>query len=74
MELCNLLPAIASISSINMIEGAFSFASWNTSRTRRDPSPMYFLTNSDATILINVAFVSFATAFARSVLPVPGGP
>ena len=35
---------------------------------------MYFLTNSEATTLINVALVSFATAFASKVLPVPGGP
>ena len=57
-----------------MIAGAFSFANSNTPRTKREPSPIYFLTNSDATIFIKVAFVSCATAFASKVLPVPGGP
>ena len=57
---------------MKIIAGAFSFASSNTSRTKRAPSPIYFLTNSEATILINVAFVSFATAFASNVFPVPG--
>ena len=57
-----------------MIAGAFSLASSNTSRTSLAPSPMYFLTNSEATILMNVALVSLATAFASKVFPVPGGP
>ena len=59
---------------MNMIAGAFSLASSNTPRTKREPSPMYFLTNSEATIFMNVAFVSCATAFASNVFPVPGGP
>ena len=59
---------------MKIIAGAFSLANSNTSRTSLAPSPMYFLTNSEATILINVAFVSLATAFASKVLPVPGGP
>ena len=74
MELLSLLAATASSSSMKIIAGAFSFASSNTSRTSLAPSPMYFLTNSEATILIKVALVSFATAFASKVLPVPGGP
>ena len=57
-----------------MIAGAFSLASSNTSRTNLAPSPMYFLTNSEATTLMKVALVSFATALASKVLPVPGGP
>ena len=59
---------------MKMILGAFSLASSNTSLTILAPSPMYFLTNSEATTLMNVAFVSLATAFASKVLPVPGGP
>ena len=63
-----------SSSSMNTMEGDFSRASWNSSRTKRAPSPMYFWTNSDPTNRMNVACVRFATAFARSVFPVPGGP
>src|SRR6266581_6633528 len=63
-----------SSSSMNTIDGAFSRASWNSSRTSRAPSPMYFCTSSEPTNRMNVALVRFATAFARSVLPVPGGP
>lgn len=74
MELLSLLAATASSSSMKIMAGAFSLANSNTSRTSLAPSPMYFLTNSEATILINVAFVSLATAFASKVLPVPGGP
>ena len=57
-----------------MIAGAFSLASSNTSRTSLAPSPIYFLTNSEATILMNVALVSLATAFASKVLQVTRGP
>ena len=35
---------------------------------------MYFCTSSEPTSLMNVALVSFATAWASSVLPVPGAP
>ena len=45
----NLLVAMASISSIKMIAGAFSLASLNTSLTIRGPSPKYFCTNSEPT-------------------------
>ena len=38
------------------------------------PSPAYFCTNSLPTSRRNVADVLFATAFARSVFPVPGSP
>ena len=74
MELLSLLAAMASISSMNIILGDFSLASSKTPLTSLAPSPIYFLTNSDATILIKVAFVSCATAFASRVFPVPGGP
>ena len=49
-------------------------ASSKSSRTSRAPSPMYFCTNSDPTTLRNEASVLWATALARMVLPVPGGP
>mmetsp|Transcript_1953 Transcript_1953/g.2882 ORF Transcript_1953/g.2882 Transcript_1953/m.2882 type:complete len:200 (-) Transcript_1953:63-662(-) len=68
------LVAMASISSMNTMAGAFSRASRNTSRTMRGPSPRYFCTNSDPTMEMNAAVVEFATALAIIVLPVPGGP
>ena len=66
--------ATASISSINMIHGAFFFASWNRSRTREAPTPTNISTKSEPEMLKNGTPASPATAFARSVLPVPGGP
>lgn len=51
----NRFVAIASISSINIIAGAFSLASLNTSLTMRGPSPKYFWTNSEPTTLIKAA-------------------
>ena len=59
---------------MKMIAGAFSRASRKTSRTIRGPSPRYFCTNSEPTILMKAAVVAFATALAIIVLPVPGGP
>src|SRR5207249_742937 len=44
-----------SSSSMNTIDGDFSRASWNSSRTSRAPSPMYFWTNSDPTNRMKVA-------------------
>lgn len=35
---------------------------------------MYFSISDDATVLMNVAFIVDANAFASSVFPVPGGP
>lgn len=69
-----LTAAMASISSMNMIVGAFSRAIWNISLTSFAPSPMNFCTSSLPTTSMNVLFVLAATAFARSVFPVPGGP
>jgi len=54
--------------------GAFSLARSKSSRTSLAPSPMYFWTSSEPTNLMNVACVALATAFAKSVFPVPGGP
>ena len=59
---------------MNMIDGAASRAITNSSRTMRDPSPMYFCTSSEPETRMNVQSVWCATARASSVLPVPGGP
>mmetsp|Transcript_39317 Transcript_39317/g.98426 ORF Transcript_39317/g.98426 Transcript_39317/m.98426 type:complete len:264 (-) Transcript_39317:317-1108(-) len=68
------LVAMASISSMKMMDGEFSRAIRNTSRTILGPSPRYFCTNSDPTTRMKDAFVCDATARAIIVLPVPGGP
>ena len=65
---------MASISSINMIEGLDSFAFSNKSLTRDAPTPTNISTNSEPEILKNDAPDSPATAFASNVLPVPGLP
>ena len=65
---------IASISSINIIQGAFADACLNKSRTLDAPTPTNISTNSEPESEKNGTFASPATAFARSVLPVPGGP
>ena len=67
----SLLAPTESSSSMNMMLGAFSFASSNSSRTSLAPSPMYFWTSSDPTILMKVALVALATALAMRVFPVP---
>lgn len=61
-------------SSIKIIEGASFFARANRSRTRDAPIPTYNSTNSLAEQLIKGTSASPATAFARSVFPVPGRP
>jgi len=65
---------IASISSINTIHGAFSFACLKRSRTLDAPTPTNISTKSEPDIEKNGTFASPATALARSVFPVPGGP
>ena len=67
-------PPIESISSMKMIEGACSRAITKSSRTIREPSPMYFCTSSAPETRMNVQSVWWATARASSVFPVPGGP
>ena len=64
----------ASISSINTIQGAFSFACLNRSRTRDAPTPTNISTKSEPAREKNGTFASPATALASNVLPVPGGP
>jgi hypothetical protein len=49
-------------------------ASLKSRRMRAAPRPANISTNDDADCAKNFAFASFATALARRVLPVPGGP
>ena len=65
---------IASISSIKIIDGAFSFACLKRSRTLEAPTPTNISTKSEPLKLKKGTFASPATAFASNVLPVPGGP
>ena len=71
--LSRFLPMV-SISSIKTIQGAFSLACWNRSRTLAAPIPTNISTNSEPEIEKKGTLASPATAFAKSVLPVPGGP
>mmetsp|Transcript_7915 Transcript_7915/g.28930 ORF Transcript_7915/g.28930 Transcript_7915/m.28930 type:complete len:409 (+) Transcript_7915:1075-2301(+) len=64
----------ASISSMKTMHGAFDLAFSNKSRTRDAPTPTKSSTNSDAAHEKNGTPASPATALARRVLPVPGGP
>ena len=64
----------ASISSINIIHGAFFFPCSNKSLTREAPTPTNISTKSEPLILKNGTSASPAIALARRVLPVPGGP
>ncbi|OIQ68593.1 hypothetical protein GALL_498130 [mine drainage metagenome] len=65
---------IASISSINMIQGALSLAWRNKSRTRDAPTPTNISTKSDPDSEKKGTCASPATALASKVLPVPGAP
>ena len=56
------------------MEGAFSSATLNSSRTSLGPSPRYFWISSEPTTRRKVAEVELATALASSVFPVPGSP
>ena len=70
----SLLLPIESISSINIIHGAFSSACLNKSLTLDAPTPTYNSTKSEPDNEKNGTLASPATAFASKVLPVPGGP
>ncbi len=59
---------------MNRMQGLFSFAVLNMSRTRLAPTPTNIWMNSEPEIEKNGTPASPATARARSVLPVPGGP
>mmetsp|Transcript_654 Transcript_654/g.1940 ORF Transcript_654/g.1940 Transcript_654/m.1940 type:complete len:221 (-) Transcript_654:742-1404(-) len=73
-SLSNLLVPIASISSINMIQGDFSLARAKASLTSLAPSPMNICTSWGPASLRKVALVCAAHALAIRVFPVPGGP
>mmetsp|Transcript_28891 Transcript_28891/g.85982 ORF Transcript_28891/g.85982 Transcript_28891/m.85982 type:complete len:264 (-) Transcript_28891:458-1249(-) len=73
VESYRLVPT-ASISSMKTMVGAFSSATRKSSRTSFGPSPRYFWMSSEPVTRRKVAEVWFATALARSVLPVPGSP
>mmetsp|Transcript_20262 Transcript_20262/g.50447 ORF Transcript_20262/g.50447 Transcript_20262/m.50447 type:complete len:309 (+) Transcript_20262:898-1824(+) len=64
----------ASISSTKTMQGAFSLAFLKRSRTREAPTPTNISTNSEPEMEKKGTPASPAMAFARSVLPVPGGP
>mmetsp|Transcript_8361 Transcript_8361/g.52149 ORF Transcript_8361/g.52149 Transcript_8361/m.52149 type:complete len:485 (+) Transcript_8361:2340-3794(+) len=64
----------ASISSMKTIQGAFSFAFLNKSRTRDAPTPTNISTNSEPLMLKKGTPASPAMALANKVFPVPGGP
>src|SRR5690606_38870219 len=74
MAICPRARPIESSSSMKMIAGAFSRAWRNRSRTRAAPTPTIISTNSEPAMEKNGTPASPATAFARSVFPVPGGP
>ena len=64
----------ASISSMKMMQGACCLPWAKRSRTREAPTPTNISTKSEPDMLKNGTPASPATALARSVLPVPGGP
>ena len=66
--------ATASISSIKMIHGACFLPSSKRSLTRDAPTPTNISTKSEPEIEKKGTPASPATALARRVLPVPGGP
>ena len=68
------LRPIASISSINIIQGAFLAASLNKSLTRLAPTPTYNSIKSEPVSEKKGTWASPATALASKVFPVPGGP
>ena len=59
---------------MKMMQGEFCFACSNRSRTRLAPTPTNISTKSEPEIEKNGTPASPATARARRVLPVPGGP
>ena len=65
---------MASISSIKIIDGDFSFACLNKSRTLDAPTPTNISTKSDPDSEKKGTCASPATALANKVLPVPGNP
>ena len=73
MRLSRDLPMV-SISSMKTMQGATLLASLKRSRTRDAPTPTNISTKSEPEMEKKGTLASPATAFARRVLPVPGGP
>eukprot|EP01047_Picozoa_sp_COSAG01_P027490 COSAG01_NODE_1815_length_9170_cov_35.104509_5_plen_145_part_00 len=67
-------PMMESISSMNIVDGAWYSARSKSTRTSFSDSPRHLLTIDDAEILKKVVLHCVATAFASIVFPVPGGP
>src|SRR5881227_2338424 len=59
---------------MKMMQGEFCLACSNKSRTREAPTPTNISTKSEPEIEKNGTPASPATALAKSVFPVPGGP
>lgn len=59
---------------MKMMLGDMALAYLNSSLTRAAPTPTYISTKSDPDAKKNGTPASPAHAFAKSVLPVPGGP
>ena len=74
MLLFPLALPIASISSINIIAGDFSFACLKRSLTLDAPTPTNISTKSEPEREKKGTLASPATAFASRVFPVPGRP
>lgn len=70
----SLFLPIASISSINIIDGDLALAYLNKSLTLEAPTPTNISTKSDPDIKKKGTPASPAQALANKVLPVPGGP
>lgn len=66
--------ATESSSSMKTTQGLASLARWKTRRTFASDSPMYMLRSSGPLTEKKLSEHEVATALARSVLPVPGGP
>jgi hypothetical protein len=58
----------------NIMHGAACLAFLNTSLIPFSDSPTHFDNNLGPFMLMKLASLSFAAAFASNVLPVPGGP
>ena len=74
MLLFPLALPIASISSMKIMAGDFSFACLKRSLTLEAPTPTNISTKSDPDSEKKGTFASPATAFASKVFPVPGSP
>mmetsp|Transcript_3966 Transcript_3966/g.12403 ORF Transcript_3966/g.12403 Transcript_3966/m.12403 type:complete len:317 (-) Transcript_3966:3376-4326(-) len=72
--LCVRLLSMESTSSMKTMHGAIFAASVKSAFTHFSPSPNHFDAMLDMVTEMKLAPASVATAFASSVLPVPGGP